>query len=145
MAKRYFLLFFIAVFTLGIQAQSMDTPTGRWKTTDDETGETKSIIEIYEEGNAYAGRVAQILTGNDDALCEKCSGKQKNKPMLGLIIINDLKPEGKGEWSGGTILDPQKGSEYRLSAWFEDGDANKLYIRGKHWTGLYRTQVWTRE
>ena len=59
------------------------------------------------------------------------------------MIIKNLEQDGD-EWNGGTILDPQKGSEYRLVSWFEE-DPDKLYIRGKHWTGLYRTQTWTRK
>jgi hypothetical protein len=27
--------------------------TGKWKTIDDQTGEAKSIIEIYEKGGKY--------------------------------------------------------------------------------------------
>lgn len=142
MNKPYFLLFLIVVLSFGLSAQSTDVPTGHWQTFDDETGEVKSIIEIYQDGNSYSGRVAEILTDKKDAVCEKCSGKQKNQPVLGLVIIKDLKVSGD-HWKGGTILDPQKGAEYKLSAWFEE-DPNTLYIRGKHWTGLYRTQTWKR-
>ena len=28
--------------------------------------------------------------------------------------------------------------------WLEEGEPNTLYVRGKHWTGLYRTQEWQR-
>lgn len=141
--KYLFTLFSLLVFGAGLGAQSLDTPAGRWKTIDDETGEAKSVIEIYKDGNAYSGRIASILIGNDDAVCEKCDGKQKNAPVLGLVIISDLTSEDEG-WSGGTILDPQKGAEYRLSAWYEDNNPDVLFIRGKHWTGLYRTQQWQR-
>lgn len=143
MAKRYTFLLLIAVlFSGGLFAQSAGTLTGRYKTVDDETGETKSIVEIYEQGGKYFGRVASLMK-NKDAKCTECSGKQKNQPIVGLVIINDLKADGD-YWSGGTILDPKKGSTYKLSMWFED-DPNTLYVRGKHWTGLYRTQTWTRE
>ena len=145
MAKRYTFLLFIAVlFSCSLSAQSTDVPTGRWQTLDDETGEAKSVIEIYEQGGEYYGKIAQILTGNDDAVCDKCSGKDKGRPMLGLVIIKGLEKDGD-YWSGGTILDPQKGSDYKLSAWYEDDNPDKLFIRGKHWTGLYRTQTWIRE
>lgn len=145
MAKRYTSLLFIAVlFSFGLGAQSIDVPTGRWQTLDDETGEAKSVIEIYEQGGKYFGKIAKILTGNNDAVCDNCSGKEKGRPMLGLVIIKNLEKDGKS-WDGGTILDPQKGSEYKLSAWYEGNNTDKLFIRGKHWTGLYRTQTWVRE
>ncbi len=28
--------------------------------------------------------------------------------------------------------------------WFEKGQPDELRVRGKHWTGLYRTQTWYR-
>ena len=141
--KQLLTLCFLLLGTL-IFAQSTTSPVGRWQTKDDDTGEVKSIVEIYEVSKGkYEGKIVEILTNNKDAVCDKCEGKQKGKPMLGLIIITDLKPKSD-YWANGEILDPQKGSTYGLSAWYEDGDANKLYIRGKHWTGLYRTQEWTR-
>lgn len=143
MIVRYAFLIFTAAFSFALAAQT-DTPTGMWQTIDDETGEARSVIEIYKQNGKYNGRIAEILTDNKDALCTECSGKMKNKPMLGLVIIKDLVKDGD-EWNSGTILDPQKGSEYRLVAWFEDNNPNKLYIRGKHWTGLYRTQTWIRK
>lgn len=145
MIKSYTFLILIAVlFSCGLGAQTTDLPTGRWQTLDDETGKAKSVIEIYEQDGKFYGKIAKILTGNDDAVCDKCSGKDKGRPMLGLVIIKGLEKNGDF-WDGGTILDPQKGSEYKLSAWYEGENSDKLFIRGKHWTGLYRTQTWVRE
>jgi uncharacterized protein (DUF2147 family) len=142
MRKLLFLL--ISVISTSVLAQT--DPTGRWKTIDEETGEPKSIIEIYREGNAFSGKVAKILTGNTSARCTECEGKQKNAPILGLQIIDGLKADDEPmTWDGGSIFDPQKGASYRLSAWYEEGNTDVLYIRGKHWTGLYRTQRWFRE
>jgi uncharacterized protein (DUF2147 family) len=142
MTKRYILPFLIAVFSLGLSAQSTDAPTGRWYTVDDETGDRKSVVEIYEQGGKYFGRIAEILTDKKDAVCTECNGAKKNKPILGMVIIEDLKKDGDS-WDDGTIFDPRRDATYKLSAWYE-GDANALYIRGKHWTGLYRTQTWKR-
>jgi uncharacterized protein (DUF2147 family) len=144
MAKRYTFLLFIAVLTFGLSAQSTDTPTGRWQTLDDETGETNSVIEIYEQDGKFFGRIVEILTDNKDALCTKCSGAKKNQPIKGLVIIENLEKSGD-YWKGGTILDPKKGADYKLSIWYENKDSDTLFIRGKHWTGIYRTQSWTRQ
>lgn len=143
MAKVYTLLFLIVLSTASLLAQDTSVPTGLWQTTDDDTGETKSIVKIYEQDGKYSGRIIEILTDKRDALCTECTGKQKNQPIEGLVIIRNLEKDGE-EWNGGTILDPEKGAEYRLVAWFEE-DPNKLFIRGKHWTGLYRTQTWIRK
>ncbi|MGB3800250.1 MAG: DUF2147 domain-containing protein [Lewinella sp.] len=140
------LLILISSF-LGTLFAQTDSPVGRWKTLDDDTGEAKSIIEIYQQGEAYHGKIAEILTGNDDAVCSECDGDRKGQPILGMVIIEELSVDNDepGEWEGGKIFDPQSGSDYRLSVWYEDGNADELYVRGKHWTGLYRTQKWIRE
>ena len=141
-------LLFILCFSLfGTLFAQTDSPVGRWKTIDDDSGEAKSIIEIYRDGKTYKGKIAEILTGNDDAVCTECDGDREGKPILGMVIIEDLSVDNDepGEWEGGKILDPQSGSDYRLSVWFEDGNGEELYVRGKHWTGLFRTQKWIRE
>lgn len=131
---------FLFVMTAGIlSAQS--SPLGTWKTVDDETGEAKSHVEIYQQGDKYYGKIVKILTDKKDAVCEECDGKNKNKPILGMVIVNDLETY-KDYWRDGTILDPKSGSEYKLSIWYEDGNTDELKVRGKHWTGLYRTQTW---
>ncbi|MEN0051590.1 MAG: DUF2147 domain-containing protein, partial [Bacteroidota bacterium] len=63
------------------------------------------------------------------------------KPIMGMVIVENLAAY-KDYWKGGTILDPNNGSEYKVSMWYEDGKTEELQVRGKHWTGLYRTQTW---
>ena len=141
---QHVLLLALMTFSLTTTAQT-DSPTGRWKTIDDDTGEAKSIIEIYANGKEYDGKIAVILTGNPDAVCTECDGKQKNAPILGMQIIDGLTFDEAMVWDDGTILDPQKGATYKLSVWFEADEPDVLYVRGKHWTGIYRTQRWIRE
>lgn len=143
MIKTFFLTFSMLILSAIVVGQSPEHPTGTWQTIDDQTGQVKSLVEIYEKEGRYFGRVAAILTDKKEAVCTECSGALKNQPILGMTIIKDLQKDGD-EWNGGTILDPNKGAEYRLVAWFEE-DPNKLFIRGKHWTGLYRTQTWHRQ
>lgn len=138
------LLFFV-LLTAGVlsTAAAQLSPLGVWKTIDDETGEAKSQVTIYQQDGKLYGKITKILTDRKKALCTECSGKKKDKPIQGLIIIEDLEPY-EDYWKDGTILDPQKGKEYGLSVWFEDNNPDLLYVRGKHWTGLYRTQNWYR-
>ena len=144
MPNRYSFLLLTLLISGLLAAQAPGSPVGRWQTIDDETGKVRSTVEIYEDGGKFFGKVVNIASGNNDAKCTECSGRDRNRPILGLVIIRDLERDGD-EFNGGTILDPEKGSEYRLSAWFADNDPDKLYIRGKHWTGLYRTVHWLRE
>jgi hypothetical protein len=46
------------LFALTMQSQSV---IGKWKTIDDETGEAKSVVEIYEKSGKIYGKVVDIL------------------------------------------------------------------------------------
>src|SRR6478736_2249399 len=95
-----------AVTTLSAHSQSV---IGKWKTIDDETGKPKSIVEIYEKSGKIYGKVIEVLQEEDKKrTCTKCSGDDRNKPVLGLTIIKGLKKDGK-EYSDGKILDPKNG------------------------------------
>jgi uncharacterized protein (DUF2147 family) len=114
---------------------------GVWKTIDDNTNEAKSHIEIYEQNGQLYGKVVKLLKSSPTKLCEKCTGSKKDKPLMGLVIVEGLK-KVKDYWGSGTIMDPENGKEYGCSIWFEEGKPDELKVRGKHWTGIYRTQTW---
>ncbi|MEL4307539.1 DUF2147 domain-containing protein [Joostella sp. CR20] len=116
---------------------------GKWKTIDDESGKEKSIVEIYEENGKVYGKVIELLNKDrQDAKCDKCDGAKKGKPVLGMVIIEDLEKDGS-EYAGGTILDPEKGKEYKCKIWVDEDDANILNVRG-YIAFLFRTQNWHR-
>ena len=113
---------------------------GKWKTIDDDSGEEKSIVEIFErEGKAY-GTITQLLNpepDDPDPVCDKCTDHRKNKRITGMEIITGLKPDGN-EWAKGEILDPENGKVYKCKIWVSDG---VLKVRG-YIAFLYRTQTW---
>lgn len=124
---------------VSMQAQSI---VGKWKTIDDQTGKAKSVVEITEKNGVYYGKVIEILSENKNAICDKCPADRKGKPIKGLTIINGMKKEG-AEFSGGKILDPVSGKEYKCI--IKLNGANKLDVRGYVGiSALGRTQTWTR-
>ena len=126
-----FLFCFIA-----IQAQGI---TGVWKTIDDETGEAKSHIEIFEKDGKFYGKVIKLLPAATTDICIDCPGDKKNKSLLDITIVDNLEPY-KDYYSYGTIVDPASGKEYKCSIWRE-GD--QLKVRGYVGiSALGRTQVW---
>lgn len=131
-------VFFITLSS--IQAQSV---IGKWKTIDEETGEAKSIVEIYEKSGKIYGKVVDILRADHKKdVCSKCEGAETNKPILGMIIINGLKKDGS-EYSGGTILDPTNGKKYKCYITLDSAD--KLKLRGYVGISIMgRTQYWAR-
>lgn len=117
---------------------------GKWKTIDDINGEAKSIVEIYEEAGKVYGKVVEIFNPEKrDKLCVECEGKDKNKPVLGLVVIKGLEKDGD-EYNNGKILDPENGKLYKCYIVLEDTD--KLKIRGYiGFSLLGRTQYWERQ
>lgn len=132
-----FILFLLPL--LNLQAQDV---TGKWKTIDDNTGEERSIVEIYEEEGEYFGRIEEVLAEDADELCGNCKGDKKDQPLAGLVIIEGLNREGE-VYEGGTILDPANGNVYNCKMELEDSDT--LKVRGYRGISLLgRTQVWHR-
>lgn len=131
------LFLFVGTFTM---AQS---PVGIWKTIDDETGQAKSHVQIYEQNGQLFGKVVKILDpAKQNAVCDGCSGKRKNQRILGMEILSGLKPSGS-KWDNGKIIDPNKGKEYSSS--LEMDGADKLKVRGYMGISLLgRTQTWHR-
>lgn len=115
---------------------------GQWKTIDDETGKPKSIVELYEQNGKIYGRINKLFldaSEDPDPLCTKCTGKSKDQKIIGMVILENLEKQGD-EWSGGTILDPEKGKTYNCKIWVEEG---KLKVRG-YLSVFFRTQTWHR-
>lgn len=128
-------------------AGASDSPVGRWKTVNDATGKADSVVAIREEKGLFYGRIEKLIDpdpSDPNPACTKCEGDLKNKPVLGLQIVWDLKRSGDG-WSGGTILDPNNGKTYRCSISLADS-GKKLKVRGYVGVSLFgRTEVWIRE
>jgi uncharacterized protein (DUF2147 family) len=119
--------------------EASDTPVGVWKTIDDDTGEAKSLVKIYERDGKLYGRVTKLFQ-NPDAVCTACEGEDKDAPIVGMVIMWGLEQDDD-EWSGGKIFDPKKGKTYNCKLWIEDdGD---LKVRGSVGP-FYRTQTWHR-
>ncbi|WP_460762675.1 DUF2147 domain-containing protein [Lysobacter fragariae] len=126
-------------------AQQPSSPAGRWRTIDDATGKTKSVVEVYlARDGGYSGKVVEILDTKDgpNPLCDKCSGGNHNKPIKGMVILWGLKPASHG-WGGGTVLDPEKGKTYRSKLELRDG-GSKLGVSGCI-AFICRSQEWQRE
>lgn len=118
-------------------------PTGIWKNIDDEDGKVKSHIEIYWEDGVLKAKVDKLLDNATLTVCNKCKGDKKGKPLVGMEIMWGLTPDGDNEWSGGKIMDPKKGKEYKCKIELENED--KLKVRGYVGIPTFgRTQYWYR-
>lgn len=117
---------------------------GKWRTVDDETGETKAIVEIFEKEGKLFGKVVEILNeGRKNSRCTKCSGKLKDKPIMGLPIIDGFSRDEDGHYKGKRLTDPVKGLTVRGKVWLDPDNPDQLKVRG-YLAFFYRTQTWLR-
>lgn len=136
----------LLLLALPLACFAQNSPVGRWKTIDDETGKVKSIVEIYKTTNgSLAGKVAELVNSEKgpNAVCDKCSGSNKDKPIKGMVILWNLKADGENHWSGGLVLDPAKGKTYKSKIQLSP-DGRKLDMSGCI-AFICRAQTWVRE
>jgi len=147
--KRLFALFIATLALLAFTSVSLAadfSPVGTWKTIDDKTNKTRSIIKIWKTANGtFNGRIIKVYKQpGDKKTCVKCPGRFKNKKIAGLTIMWGLKQESKSKWGGGRILDPKTGDIYRCYIKLQPNN-KRLKIRGYIGISMLgRTQTWIR-
>ena len=142
-ASRFALALTLSASLAAVAVSAAEPVVGRWNTIDDKTGKVRSTVELYEQSGKVFGRIVGLAEPNDESgkarICSKCTGADKDKPVVGLVILKDLARDGD-RYKGGTILDPEDGKVYKAEVWTQDG---KLKVRG--YAGLFfRTQEWAK-
>jgi len=135
---RYLVIFSFFIFSF-TSSVSSDNIIGVWL---NQVKDAK--IEIYKNNGKYHGKVVWIKSPNDKngiPIKDANNPKQnlRSKAIFNLVIIKNL-IYNEGEWSGGTIYDPNNGKTYECTFWFEN---NKLMLRG-YIGWFYETKTWTR-
>lgn len=136
----------ISLLFVAGHALAQMSPVGLWKTIDDDSKKEKSLVRIKESNGVYSGTIEKLLdpSSKQDAVCDKCTDERKDKPILGMTILRNLKQsaDDKAVYEGGDIVDPNNGKVYRTRLKpVEDG--KKLEMRG-YIGPFFRTQVWIR-
>lgn len=122
-----------------IEAQ---TPLGFWMLTDDKQADIRTIVEIYQKQEMLYAKVIELDPKALIKTCRMCSGIKKNKSLLGMDIIWDLK-KNQNEWTSGFILDPESGKEYDCKLWMVGND--EIMVRGFYKLPIFgKTKIWTR-
>ena len=137
----------LAGTAFGAAAQGT-SPAGLWRTIDDSSKKDKSLVRIVETNGVYTGKVEKIVDPDSpkDATCKECSDDRKDKPIVGMTIIRNVKAsaDDKDVFEGGDILDPNNGKVYRVKLKLIEG-GSKLDVRGYIGTPMLgRTQTWVR-
>ncbi len=132
----------------GVAAAQATSAVGLWKTVDDNTKKEKSLVRIVETNGVLTGKVEKVIDPDapKDAVCKDCSDDRKDKPVLGMTILRNMKQsaDDKAVFEGGDILDPNNGKVYNAKLKLVDNGA-KLDVRGYIGVPLLgRTQTWSR-
>ena len=145
--RKLFFMFVLALACTMPMAAQVQQIVGEWITVDDKTGEQLSVVKIFKATDGlYYGKIVKLLKGNPDEKCVACTGADKDKPVVDLIIIRGFQ-EKDGKLVGGDkgrVLDPENGKFYYGKIWLEDGN---LILRGSlDKKGILgRSQTWIRK
>lgn len=147
------ILFFHTTMVAHAKSEKTKEIEGIWQTYDDVTGSKKALVQFvhHKKTDTYVGRIIKItpIPGYKPVKkCSKCPGTFKNKPLLGLIIVWNLKAvKENGKVTGytdGRVLDPLSGKIYSFNAKL---NADKTILKGRGYIGLKsigRSQNWIR-
>jgi len=139
------LILFVAVFGfLAFNKVGAQIVVGKWKTYDifDKTKE-ESIVDIYIDDKQLFVRINKIIPPEHvNDICVNCTGKQKNQPILGMVILEGASYED-GVWKGAKILNAKNGRRYGCHISLEGSDL--LKVRGFIGYPIFgKTLYWTR-
>ena len=102
---------------------------GKWMSEDKDIA-----VEIFKKNNSYSAQVIWFLCDPKTPEMrsfkdiENPDPKLRNRPWLGMLVVNDLKFDGKSEWKDGNIYDPNSGRTYKSVVRLQSPDS--LIVRG---------------
>ena len=114
----------ISMASMAFAADPLHNTT--WQTFDE--GKPKGVVKITESNGVLTGKLISTTS-------------EKGKKHVGMTIISGLKADGGGKYSGGTITDPEKGKDYRMTA---NLSGSTLELKG--YIGPFsRSQTWKKK
>jgi uncharacterized protein (DUF2147 family) len=135
----------LAVATGAVAAEP--SAVGLWQKTED--GKPVVWVLVVDRNGVFEGAFAKMFPkagDKEDMFCSKCEDDRKDKPLLGLSFIRDMKRKGGSalEYEGGNILDPRYGKIYRANMKVSP-DGQTLFLRGYLWfEAVGKTEEWSR-
>ena len=153
--KKTVMLCFVLATAFRLAADPVE---GYWLSVDEKTGKVTAGWHIYQEGGLLFGKILSMSDYSRDVLAEKCrdsyqgfplAGKISRMPVVGTPWIFGLSADKPGEWSGGSVINPEDGRMYRCKIMFHAADGRRyqidtLEMRGEIGLGIGRSQFWRR-
>ena len=123
----------LLLFALPMVAFAQESPVGRWKTYDEDTGKPRLIVDVYEaKGNTIAAKVVDTLFA-PNATCTECSGAAKNKPIKDMVILWGLQKDGDAYGKGSRAQARQR-QDLQVEG---ETDRGRQEVRGVRLRGLH--------
>ena len=111
----------ITLLTAARGAAQLAVPPGVWLL------EGKAAVRIFECDGLMCGRILWMRIPRD-AEGERVLDKKnpdpalRRRPLCGLTIIGDLRPDVPGHWTDGWLYNPDDGVKYKVTARLESDD-----------------------
>lgn len=100
------------------QAQNASEIAGTWI---DHTG--RGAVELHPCGDRLCGRIAWL---KEPQVKGAPATDAKGRPLCGLQIIGDLRPQRNGGWDGGWIYNPEEGETFNVEIKLQSRDTLKV-------------------
>ncbi len=105
-----------------------DAILGKWMNAENDLS-----VEVYKQNGQFRAKVIWFACVEGKKMSDFYDKKNpntalRNRPWLGLEVLNNLQYKGGTEWNNGQIYDPNTGYTLRSVCRLEN--ANKLTVRG---------------
>jgi uncharacterized protein (DUF2147 family) len=128
MKKIFLILVSVVIFAKANAQNNADQILGKWM-----SAENDLKVEVFKENGQFRAKVIWFAclaghTMSEFYDTENPNAALRNRPWLGLQVLNNLSFDGKTEWKNGSIYDPNSG--HTFSSVCRLKNANTLTVRG---------------
>ena len=124
-----------SALAIGIVAAGLATGGATVRAAEDATGvwrlqNGKVTVRVSPGGGNLCGTVVALKKPRDDKGRPRLDKENpikslRSRPVIGLTIMNNMKPAGDGRWTG-TIYNPDDGNTYRSKMKLQNADTMKV-------------------